>query len=603
MKSSSKELIFQANLISQALRDSGFRDANHALAELIDNSIQAAATRIHIYLFSERVQGTKNVVEQIVKIAVLDNGSGMSPEVLRRSIKFGDGTRLGGQRGLGKFGMGLPASSISQCREMSIWSWQDGIGSAYNTKLSLSAIEKGDASVPEPTKTGIDEDVKFLAESIIQSKGTLVVWSELDRLTPKRYSSLSANTEFIIGRKYRYFLWRSEVAILFHDIADKNERSCLNIQPNDPLYLMAPTTTPAPYDNLAMFTLFSDGPAGERIFRSNNRTGKVRVKMSHVKPSLRPKYLKDNGTDAGNSEFGKHAAKNVGFSILREGRELDLIRDFAKPSDPTERWWGVEIDFDHELDDLFQVTTNKQYAHIVNKFVNWDWEDEALENESQSAFYERIGNETPDRLQLVKLFDEINTHLNSVRAMLRAETAGARKKGSPTDNINTAEKIATQVGRDRDDKGNPGATSSQPLPTQTQVAEVAKQEGVPKDAQDHIFEVLKEKSKFAIEIGHNIEASSFFSVRPTQGMVLVVINSAHSFYTQVWQPIFSPDDILGNGVSLEDRLLRAQEAFKLTLMAWARLEDESKSNAAQMRITRGDWGRLLNDFLNSLSAH
>ena len=605
MHASSNELIFQANLISQALRDSGFRDTNHALAELIDNSIQAKAQQIHIYLFSEKVQGPKNVVEQIVKIAVLDNGDGMSPEVLRRSIKFGDGTRLDGVKGLGRFGMGLPASSISQCREMSIWSWQDGIRSAFRTNLSLSAIENGDVSVPDPIQIGIDEDVKILAESNIGRKGTLVVWSDLDRLTPKRYSSLSANTEFIIGRKYRYFLHAGEVAILFHDIADQKERSCLDIQPNDPLYLMAPTITPAPYDNAVMFTLFSNGPALERTFKSKGRQGKVRVKISHVKPHLRLGYLKANGVDAGNSEFGKHAAKNVGFSILREGRELDLIRDFAKPSDPTERWWGVEIDFDHELDDLFEVTTNKQYAHVVNGFVNWDWQAEALENESQSAFYERIGNETPDRLQLVKLFDEIDRHLNAVRAILRTETAGARKKGSATGNVQTAEQIATIAGAERDGKGNKGATFSQPQPTLADIEEVAEEEGIPQAAVQHVVNVvLQEQSKFAIEVGHNIESQSFFSVRPKKGMVIVVINSAHSFYTQVWQPIFSPDDLPGNGVSVEDRLLKAQEAFKLTLMAWARLEDESTRDADRMRETRGDWGRLLKDFLaNLVSAH
>ena len=40
-----------------------------------------------------------------------------------------------------------------------------------------------------------------------------------------------------------------------------------------------------------------------------------------------------------------------------------------------------------------------------------------------------------------------------------------------------------------------------------------------------------------------------------------------------------------------------QEAFKMTLIAWSRLEDEAKGDAERMRALRGDWGRMMKKFL------
>ena len=44
------------------------------------------------------------------------------------------------QDGIGEFGMGLPSSSISQCRRVDVWSWQDGPENALYTYLDLDEI-------------------------------------------------------------------------------------------------------------------------------------------------------------------------------------------------------------------------------------------------------------------------------------------------------------------------------------------------------------------------------------------------------------------------------------------------------------------------------
>ena len=49
-------------------------------------------------------------------------------------------------------------------------------------------------------------------------------------------------------------------------------------------------------------------------------THEVVVRMSWARQETVP----DDKTDRGAKPYGKHAAKNLGLSIVREGRELDL---------------------------------------------------------------------------------------------------------------------------------------------------------------------------------------------------------------------------------------------------------------------------------------
>jgi hypothetical protein len=591
--------IFDAALVVKALRDSGYKDTYHALAELIDNSIQAAATQVHVYLFSKDVQLQQRVSERIIEIAVLDNGSGMTKEVLTRAIKFGDGTRLNGERGLGKFGMGLPASSISQCQELSVWSWQEGVDNALYTNLSLDAIKKGNVFVPEPIKKAISQNVSDLASRYLQRAGTLVMWENLDRLTPYRFNALSTNLEFVIGRMYRKQIFAGQVEILVHDVHENTERREIKIRANDPLYLMAPTATPRPFDSLPMFVEYKDFPLPERTMSFNGKTGKVKVKVSHIPAGFRKKYQAENRIPAGASDFGKHAAKNLGVSICREGRELKLDAGFADPSDPRDRFWGLEIDFEQELDDLFAVPTNKQDALAVAKFHSWNWRDEALPEETQSSFLDRIKEETPGREQLIKLFDDIDTCLKSIRSSLKID--GASGKSEMEGRGDNAEAIATKVAEDRENAGKVGETFKDELPAPEVLEQVGEEEGIPADAMDHLKDVVLRQNRFGIEIGHNPEAQSFFQVRVSRGLLVVVINSAHLFYSEMWEPMFISDST-SSAISDDEKIKRAEIAFKLTLLAWARLEDETKGPAGeQMRLIRSDWGRLLREFLQDLN--
>ena len=89
--------------------------------------------------------------------------------------------------------------------------------------------------------------------------------------------------------------------------------------------------------------------------------------------TLRFTYAKEEAraaTDnAENAKYGQHAKRNVGVSVVRAGRELDLDQSWVIQYDPRERWWGVELEFPPSLDGSFGVPNNKQGARFLTDLL------------------------------------------------------------------------------------------------------------------------------------------------------------------------------------------------------------------------------------------
>src|SRR5688572_22263918 len=103
-----------------ATRDTGYRSIAAAVAELIDNSLQANARHIDLLLREVEDAHGRSIV-----LGVLDEGSGMSPTTLECALQFGGTNRFGDRSGLGRFGMGLPNSSVSHSRRLEVYSWKN----------------------------------------------------------------------------------------------------------------------------------------------------------------------------------------------------------------------------------------------------------------------------------------------------------------------------------------------------------------------------------------------------------------------------------------------------------------------------------------------
>ena len=189
-------LIVAAKNFILATRRVGYRSLANAIAELIDNAIQARARSVQVFLFAGNVEPT---------LAVLDDGCGMSAETLRTALQFGGTHRFDDRSGLGRFGMGLlPCSSISQARRLDVYSWLRAgfVNYSYLDVDEILAETLGEIPTARPTS------VPAWAQRYIGKTGTLVVWQKCDKIV-KDSTSLQLPTDCTLqlGRIFRYFIW------------------------------------------------------------------------------------------------------------------------------------------------------------------------------------------------------------------------------------------------------------------------------------------------------------------------------------------------------------------------------------------------------------
>eukprot|EP01012_Entosiphon_sulcatum_P006236 TRINITY_DN12932_c0_g2_i1.p1 TRINITY_DN12932_c0_g2~~TRINITY_DN12932_c0_g2_i1.p1 ORF type:complete len:606 (+),score=64.62 TRINITY_DN12932_c0_g2_i1:1644-3461(+) len=597
--------IVPVHLAVRAMRDNGYKNAAYAIAELMDNSIQAGAKNVELLCAETINQNSQRERRRVNKIGVLDDASGMDAETLRMALQFGNGTRLDPNlhTGIGRFGMGLPASSMSQCQRVEVWSWQDGVENAIYTYLDLEEIiTERMSDVPEPGRRAIPEPWLSAGKSWGKS-GTLVVWSSLDRLMWKTAQALIDNSEFVIGRMYRSFLKNGAVTIRLCAFTEDRPQN-VNIEraarPNDPGYLMSGTSAPAPYDQIPLFEPWG-GTNFEVVHQIEFRGKKhpVTISYSVAKETAREGY------NPGSRDYGKHAARNTGLSIMRAGRELELDLGWADPSDPRDRWWGIEVEFPPALDEIFGVTNNKQHAHYFSAMATFDVDEMLQDGTTVAELKETLRAEEDPRAPLIEMAQQIQKTRNVLRRLLRAQTASekGRRPGRHDVDRNSPESRATDVTNERKEQGHSGRSDpGEQEPSdqrQEEIEHELEDQGVPAAAAKELAAVTVSAGlKYAFAHA-DLETPAFFSVRQKGGSIIITLNTSHPAFSSLVEVLERDPDDTETDEDLKRRLDNALDGLKLLLMAWARYEDEQpdgpRRNAAQ--DTRIDWGRLARQFL------
>ena len=149
------------------------------------------------------------------------SGSHAGRQTLRSALRFGGSTRFNDRRGLGRYGMGLPNSSLSQARCVRAYTWQssDDICMSYLDvdEIAAGAIKR----VPVPRRA------KRPLEGEFDESGTIVVWSRCDQLDNRRVSTITRKLLAALGRRFRYFIWDGVRITINGDL----------VEPLDPLFI------------------------------------------------------------------------------------------------------------------------------------------------------------------------------------------------------------------------------------------------------------------------------------------------------------------------------------------------------------------------------
>ena len=549
-----KSKIVNASMFLDALKNSGYKGTDSAVAEIVDNSFDAQAQNVFI-IGEQNIAG--NSERRIVSFAFLDDGTGMDYVTLKSCLTIGYTTNHQ-KRGIGRFGVGLPQASIFVCDRVEVYSWQNGIDSCKKVYLDKDEIKENDLNeIYEPVDAAIPEKYsKFLKWDSGAKKfdfsqhGTLVVWTKCTHVDYKRWNTCVDHMSKDLGRKYRKFLCSENRTITMIELISQEHKTLL---PNDPLYLMPrslecvpsnlevfknngyeskPYGSDSAYDT-CLFKVYkpdpnaSEGVDLEVIYEENGekKKGTVHITYSIVKPEYySPAYLKTD-KKPGSLPFGSNSsilAKNTGISIIRNDREIQFgsFGFYDTYNTPEFRWWGIEIAFGSELDTAFGVSNNKQSVDL--KPLSKDEMKEYASDEVKTIWHQLA-------LEIIPTIKEMTTR----NSKLRAES---EIKDDPTPSTSSTISTIADEGED--------LIHDIPEKSEEVKAEEAKEqlerEGNETPSEEQIKKLIDSKVR-VVTVFNKGKFDSFVDISYAAATLSIILNANHEFYNKLVKKILEDE--------------------------------------------------------------
>jgi hypothetical protein len=488
----------------RGMRDIGYKSTAFAMAELIDNSIQAAATKVDVVFGFQK--GSKPS-----QIAIIDDGHGMTPKMVRASLIWGAGTRGNRRDGFGKYGYGLPTASISQCYRVEVYSKVAG-SDWYRGYLDVDEIKDGAWTQSNRIQTPVEQLAElpaFVRDHLEQDErwadlehGTIVVWDrlDLDRVDYKRREELRNKLVTDLGVIYRNYLGDTPVTV-----------DGVAVEPCDPLFLT---------EGFRFYDIDEDraielpsAVVDVKDKGTDEVIGHMRVRFARMSATFfrKPDYKRTNKPGRNTNERLEIADANNGIIFLRQGRQIDVVRPprrMASFNATTDRFWGVEVDFDPSLDELFSITTSKQ----------------------QVTPDDRVWDMLTDKAKMFEAIGQMRTEYGKEAAVIRAEVEKAKEaKRASIEAIEGAEKFRTTKKPDE----TPGRNKEAKDNLDSQTRKRAEKAGLKPEAVER--ELLAERQG----IDHLVETEelpggAFFRCVQEGGTRVLYLNRDHRFFTDLY---------------------------------------------------------------------
>ena len=297
-----------------------------AVADVIDNSISANAKNVW---FNSEWKGGESI------ITILDDGCGMNNEELVQAMRPGAKNPMEerAEKDLGRFGLGLKTASFSQCKKLLVVSKKTGFAPIYWI-WDLDYVHK--TCKWELIRYPISDE--FLRVFDRLESGTLVVWTELDRIisldTP--ISNEIAKDKFLAQMDKV----KQHLAMTFHRfIEEKNVKiHCWGheIKPWNPFLLTETATQPFPEEYI-----------GEAVMK-----GYVLPHKCHLTEKT---YQTAEGINGWTNQQGFYVYR--GKRLMIAGDWLGLFR-----KEEHYKLVRIQIDLLNKLDSEWQIDIKKSTA-------------------------------------------------------------------------------------------------------------------------------------------------------------------------------------------------------------------------------------------------
>lgn len=191
----------EAEFQFQAARSYGY-SIETSIADLIDNSISAKATKINISFGVDRYASF---------VRIEDNGTGMNEKQLRDAMRLGSLNPLTERSDddLGRFGLGLKTASFAQCRRFTVKTKKARLRE-YVRCWDLDFVSKKKDWVL--LKDCIDQHSRTnMGELTLGNNGTIVLWEKMDRLMESEEHNLDKENFY---RKFENV--KRHLGLIFH---------------------------------------------------------------------------------------------------------------------------------------------------------------------------------------------------------------------------------------------------------------------------------------------------------------------------------------------------------------------------------------------------
>jgi hypothetical protein len=538
-----------ADAFVRSIRSLGYKHCGTALDELIDNSIEAGAEHVHVAFGFEESEAKPT------SIAVLDDGVGMVPDMIRAAVVWGGTHREAGRGGFGRFGYGLPSASVSQGRSFTVYS-RTSPGPFQAVTLDIDDISAGKyvrggrVVVPKARVRKLPDWVQGYATANIDDPDevrTVVIWEKLDRLTWRTTSALERNLLQHFGVTYRNYLRTTRVVV------NRNA-----VEPIDPLFI-----TPG----ARFFEL--DGEHAEAIdpikvtvkAEDGSALGTLTLRISYMSPTFfrKDKAKKATGKNA-NARFSVRKDHN-GVVVCRLGRQIDVTTKCPYTTFVNnDRSIGLELDFLPTLDAEFGVTTAKQQITVS---------DRVWELLRENGFL-RI--------------------LESLRRRYKEESADSDTgfDFAGQDDVRPSERVMKELGSELPQARN---SSDAEEALEREVTRLAKETGVPKSDIRKAKHAEAQARPFKVERESQPEAP-FYRVEARGPQRVLYLNTAHRFFTDIYASVEGPKGT------------RLRSALELLLFAIGSCElDAEGSGRFWYASERVEWSKRLKLTLAHLEDH
>ena len=573
--------LIKASNLFESLRYAEY-SFDSGIGEIIDNGVEAKSSKIWIDIETEsKMFGKKKKTIDVIKqVGITDDGTGMTEDILAKSLVLGWTERpvpVAEKKGIGKFGVGLTLGGISVARRIEVYTRTSKNSPFLYTYIDLNEIrDEEQLEIPHPIEK--EPPVNF-KKHLADSSGTIVLLKDCDRLQfdiikeqgIESSEHVAGLTNFI-GRTYRKYIF-SGFDFFLNDT---------KVYLHDPLYLMGPTF----FDTKDGVDLKAELKGEETIHlpvpnSKNGETAEIKIKMT-----LLPKEWRKSQGDGGN-DFSKKRkiTDNEGISILRADREVlyakvpFILGARGQASyEPRDRFWGCEISFPPELDEYFHVRYIKRGAEPVP----------SLRDKIRGIIgpvVEGLRKEISNNWNSIKAgkAKETGEFGKAEDAMAKAAATLPRGKKNADMSEEEAEKKIDNIVKESVLRGE--------SPEETQKAREAKKE-----------EIKQKPYKIEpVSYPQNI----FFETEHILGKVIVKLNVNHPFYEKVFVPLCGELQDGANEEEVQQGLdkQRNRDAFMLLLLSFGKAESMFDDQDMLFTNLRSQWGTILASAINQLEKY